>query len=147
MIMEEIRNGICQMLAEMLENKEISQEEEGKIRELFEERENRRAEVRIAYDLLELLQKEVRQENNLGRMSANQNRAGISDGFGEALFQARLKAGITQQQLESVTGINQAYSDTVFITVVHPSLLKIGYKVPCPRPVPVPRQPRAPRLP
>ena len=46
--MEEKRIGICQMLAEMLENEEISQEEEGKIRELFEERENRRAEIRIA---------------------------------------------------------------------------------------------------
>ena len=125
MIMEEIRNGICQMLAEMLENKEISQEEEGKIRELFEERENRRAEVRIAYDLLELLQKEVRQENNLGRMSANQNRAGISDGFGEALFQARLKAGITQQQLESVTGINQADISRIERGASNPSLTTI----------------------
>ena len=123
--MEEIRNGICQMLAEMLENKEISQEEEGKIRELFEERENRRAEVRIAYDLLELLQKEVRQENNLGRMSANQNRAGISDGFGEALFQARLKAGITQQQLESVTGINQADISRIERGASNPSLTTI----------------------
>ena len=49
---------VCQMLEEMLENQEMSQEEEGKIRKLFEERENRRAEVRIAYDLLNLLQKE-----------------------------------------------------------------------------------------
>lgn len=101
--MEEKRIGICQMLAEMLENEEISQEEEGKIRELFEEREHRRAEIRIAYDLLAMLQKEVRQENNF-----NQNNFDISGGFGAALYQARLQAGITQQQLEGVTGINQA---------------------------------------
>lgn len=58
--MEDKRIGIYQMLAEMLENQEMSQEEERKVRKLFEERENRRAEIRIAYDLLDLLQKEVR---------------------------------------------------------------------------------------
>ena len=41
--MEEKGIRICQMLEEMLENQEISQEEEGKIRKLFEEREDRRA--------------------------------------------------------------------------------------------------------
>lgn len=66
--MEEKRIGICQMLEDMLENQEISQKEEGKIRELFEERENRRAEIRIAYGLLEILQKEVRNGNNLGHL-------------------------------------------------------------------------------
>lgn len=123
--MEEKRIGICQMLEDMLENQEISQKEEGKIRELFEERENRRAEIRIAYGLLEILQKEVRNGNNLGRMSANQDRAGISDGFGEALFQARLKAGITQQQLESVTGINQADISRIERGASNPSLTTI----------------------
>lgn len=101
--MEEKRNGICQMLAEMLENQEISQEEEGKIRGLFEEREHRRAEIRIAYDLLNLLQKEVRHENNF-----NQNSLDISGGFAAALYQARIRNGITQQQLADLTGINQA---------------------------------------
>ena len=101
--MEEKRNGICQMLAEMLENQEISQEEEGKIRELFQERENRRAEIRIAYDLLNLLQKEVRHENKF-----NQNSLDISGGFAAALYQARIRNGITQQQLADLTGINQA---------------------------------------
>ena len=57
--MEDKRIGIYQMLAEMLENQEMSQEEERKVRKLFEERENRRAEIRIAYDLLDLLQKEA----------------------------------------------------------------------------------------
>ncbi len=123
--MEDKINGIYQMIAEMLENQEISQEEEGKIRELFQERENRRAEVRIAYDLLELLQKEVRQENNLGRMPANQDRGGISDGFGEALFQARMQAGITQQQLAGLTGINQADISRFERGFLNPSLATI----------------------
>lgn len=101
--MEDRNNGIYQMLAEMLENQEISQEEEGRIRELFEERENRRAEVRIAYDLLSILQKEVRHENNF-----NQNSLDISGGFAAALYQARMRNGITQQQLADLTGINQA---------------------------------------
>lgn len=101
--MEERSNGICQMLAEMLENKEISQEEEGKIRGLFQEKEHRRAEIRIAYDLLNLLQKEVRHENNF-----NQNSLDISGGFAAALYQARIRNGITQQQLADLTGINQA---------------------------------------
>lgn len=106
--MEDKRNGICQMLAEMLENQEISQEEEGKIRELFEERENRRAEIRIAYDLLALLQKEVRNEVISGRMPESQYGSDNYNGYGISLYQARLQAGITQQQLEDVTGINQA---------------------------------------
>ena len=101
--MEERNNGIYQMLAEMLENQEISQEEEGKIRGLFQEREHRRAEIRIAYDLLNLLQKEVRHENNF-----NQNSLDISGGFAAALYQARIRNGITQQQLADLTGINQA---------------------------------------
>lgn len=106
--MEEKRNGICQMLAEMLENQEISQEEEGKIRELFEEREHRRAEIRIAYDLLALLQKEVRSDAISGRMPESQYGSDNYNGYGISLYQARLQAGITQQQLEDVTGINQA---------------------------------------
>lgn len=101
--MEEKKNGIYYMLAEILENEEMSQEEEGKIRELFEDREHRRAEIRIAYDLLNLLQKEVRHENNF-----NQNSLDISGGFAAALYQARIRNGITQQQLADLTGINQA---------------------------------------
>lgn len=106
--MEDRNNGIYQMLAEMLENQEISQEKEGRIRELFEERENRKAEIRIAYDLLELLQKEVRQEPCPGRMQGFTYGMGVPDNLGMALYQARLKAGITQQQLADLTGINQA---------------------------------------
>lgn len=101
--MEEKRNGIFQMLEEMLENQEISQEEERKIRGLFEGREHRRAEIRIAYDLLDLLQKEVRHENNF-----SQNSLDMSGGFAAALYQARIRNGITQQQLADLTGINQA---------------------------------------
>lgn len=103
LIMEEKKNGIYFMLAEMLESQEMSKEEEGKIRELFEGRENRRAEVRIAYDLLDLLQKEVRHKNNF-----NPNSLDISGGFAAALYQARMRNGITQQQLAELTGINQA---------------------------------------
>ena len=106
--MEEKGIRVCQMLEEMLENQEISQEEEGKIRKLFEEREDRRAEVRIAYDLLNLLQKEVRNEAAPVRMPGNQYGADLCNGFGTSLYQARLQARITQQQLEDVTGINQA---------------------------------------
>lgn len=101
--MEEKGIRVCQMLEEMLENQEISQEEERKIRGLFEEREHRRAEIRIAYDLLAMLQKEVRYENNF-----KSNSLDISGGFGAALYQARMRDGITQQQLAGLTGINQA---------------------------------------
>ena len=106
--MEEKGIRVCQMLEEMLENQEISQEEEGKIRKLFEERENRRAEIRIAYDLLDLLQKEVRGKAVPDRALGNQYGAGMCNGLGASLYMARLQAGITQQQLEDVTGINQA---------------------------------------
>ena len=106
--MEEKGIRVCQMLEEMLENQDISQEEEGKIRKLFEEREDRRAEVRIAYDLLNLLQKEVRNEAAPVRMPGNQYGADLCNGFGTSVYQARLQARITQQQLEDVTGINQA---------------------------------------
>mgnify|MGYP006922409988 CR=1 FL=1 len=97
--MEEKGIRVCQMLEEMLENQEISQEEEGKIRKLFEEREDRRAEVRIAYDLLNLLQKEVRNEAAPVRMPGNQYGADLCNGFGTSLYQARLQARITQQPL------------------------------------------------
>lgn len=123
--MEEKNNGIFQMLEEMLQNNEITQEEEGKIRNLFQERENRRAEIRIAYDLLDLLKKEVRHEFNLGRMSGNQYCSDICNGFGTSLYQARLKAGITQQQLERITGINQADISRIERGASNPSLATI----------------------
>ena len=106
--MEDKRIGIYQMLAEMLENQEMSQEEERKVRKLFEERENRRAEIRIAYDLLDLLQKEVRGKALPDRALGNQYGAALCNGFGGSLYMARTEAGITQQQLEDVIGINQA---------------------------------------
>lgn len=94
---------IYQIMEEMLENGKISREEEKEIMELFKEREDRRAEIRIAYDLLSILQKEVRHENNF-----KQNSLDISGGFAAALYQARMRNGITQQQLADLTGINQA---------------------------------------
>lgn len=50
-----------------------------------------------------MLQKEVRYENNF-----KSNSLDISGGFGAALYQARMRNGITQQQLAGLTGINQA---------------------------------------
>ncbi len=123
--MEDKRIGIYQMLAEMLENQEMSQEEERKVRELFEERENRRAEIRIAYDLLNLLQKEVRGKAVPDRALGNQYGAGMCNGFGVSLYQARLEAGITQQQLEDVTGINQADISRIERGISNPSLATI----------------------
>ena len=123
--MEDKRIGIYQMLAEMLENQEMSQEEEEKIRELFEEREHRRAEIRIAYDLLDLLKREVRHEANSGRLLGNQYGSDICNGFGVSLYQARLEAGITQQQLEDVTGINQADISRIERGISNPSLATI----------------------
>ncbi|WWR20955.1 helix-turn-helix transcriptional regulator [Lachnospiraceae bacterium JLR.KK009] len=123
--MEEKGIRVCQMLEEMLENQEISQEEEGKIRKLFEEREDRRAEVRIAYDLLNLLQKEVRNEAAPVRMPGNQYGADLCNGFGTSLYQARLQARITQQQLEDVTGINQADISRIERGISNPSLATI----------------------
>lgn len=123
--MEDKRIGIYQMLAEMLENQEMSQEEERKVRELFEERENRRAEIRIAYDLLALLQKEVRNEVAPVRMPGNQYGADLCNGFGISLYQARLEAGITQQQLADLTGINQADISRFERGISNPSLATI----------------------
>ncbi len=123
--MEEKRIGICQMLEDMLENQEISQEEEEKIRELFQERENRRAEIRIAYDLLKLLQKEVRQGFCPDRMQGYAYGMGVPDNLGIALYQARVKAGITQQQLESITGINQADISRIERGASNPSLTTV----------------------
>ena len=120
--MEEKRIGICQMLAEMLENEEISQEEEGKIRELFEERENRRAEIRIACDLLKLLQKEVSQGSCPDRMQGYAYGMGVPDNLGMALYQARIKNGITQQQLSMATGVNQADISRIERGSTNPSL-------------------------
>ena len=113
---------VCQMLEEMLENQEISQEEEGKIRKLFEERENRRAEIRIAYDLLDLLQKEVRGKAVPDRALGNQYGAGMCNGLGASLYMARLQAGITQQQLADLTGINQADISRFERGISNPSL-------------------------
>ena len=113
---------VCQMLEEMLENQEISQEEEGKVRKLFEERENRRAEIRIAYDLLDLLQKEVRGKAVPDRALGNQYGAGMCNGLGASLYMARLQAGITQQQLADLTGINQADISRFERGISNPSL-------------------------
>lgn len=120
--MEEKGIRVCQMLEEMLENQEISQEDEGKIRKLFEERENRRAEIRIAYDLLDLLQKEVRGKAVPDRALGNQYGTGMCNGFGISLYQARLQAGITQQQLADLTGINQADISRFERGISNPSL-------------------------
>ena len=120
--MEEKGIRVCQMLEEMLENQEISQEDEGKIRKLFEERENRRAEVRIAYDLLDLLQKEVRGKAVPDRALGNQYGAGMCNGLGASLYMARLQAGITQQQLADLTGINQADISRFERGISNPSL-------------------------
>ena len=120
--MEEKGIRVCQMLEEMLENQEISQEEEGKIRKLFEERENRRAEIRIAYDLLDLLQKEVRGKAVPDRALGNQYGAGMCNGLGASLYMARLQAGITQQQLADLTGINQADISRFERGISNPSL-------------------------
>ena len=123
--MEEKGIRVCQMLEEMLENQEISQEEEGKIRKLFEERENRRAEIRIAYDLLDLLQKEVRGKAVPDRALGNQYGAGMCNGLGASLYMARLQAGITQQQLADLTGINQADISRFERGISNPSLATI----------------------
>lgn len=123
--MEEKGIRVCQMLEEMLENQEISQEEEGKVRKLFEERENRRAEIRIAYDLLDLLQKEVRGKAVPDRALGNQYGAGMCNGLGASLYMARLQARITQQQLEDVTGINQADISRIERGISNPSLATI----------------------
>lgn len=120
--MEEKGIRVCQMLEEMLENQEISQEDEGKIRKLFEERENRRAEIRIAYDLLDLLQKEVRGKAVPDRALGNQYGAGMCNGLGASLYMARLQAGITQQQLADLTGINQADISRFERGISNPSL-------------------------
>lgn len=120
--MEEKGIRVCQMLEEMLENQEISQEEEGKVRKLFEERENRRAEIRIAYDLLDLLQKEVRGKAVPDRALGNQYGAGMCNGLGASLYMARLQAGITQQQLADLTGINQADISRFERGISNPSL-------------------------
>lgn len=120
--MEEKGIRVCQMLEEMLENQEMSQEEEGKIRKLFEERENRRAEIRIAYDLLNLLQKEVRGKAVPDRALGNQYGAGMCNGLGASLYMARLQAGITQQQLADLTGINQADISRFERGISNPSL-------------------------
>lgn len=120
--MEEKGIRVCQMLEEMLENQEISQEEEGKIRKLFEERENRRVEIRIAYDLLDLLQKEVRGKAVPDRALGNQYGAGMCNGLGASLYMARLQAGITQQQLADLTGINQADISRFERGISNPSL-------------------------
>lgn len=92
--MEEKGIRVCQMLEEMLENQEISQEEEGKVRKLFEERENRRAEIRIAYDLLDLLQKEVRNEAAPVRMPGNQYGADLCNGFGTSCIRQGSRLGL-----------------------------------------------------
>ena len=123
--MEEKGIRVCQMLEEMLENQEISQEDEGKIRKLFEERENRRAEIRIAYDLLDLLQKEVRGKAVPDRALGNQYGAGMCNGLGASLYMARLQAGITQQQLADLTGINQADISRFERGISNPSLATI----------------------
>lgn len=120
--MEEKGIRVCQMLEEMLENQEISQEEEGKVRKLFEEREDRRAEIRIAYDLLDLLQKEVRGKAVPDRALGNQYGAGMCNGLGASLYMARLQAGITQQQLADLTGINQADISRFERGISNPSL-------------------------
>ena len=120
--MEEKGIRVCQMLEEMLENQEISQEEEGMVRKLFEERENRRAEIRMAYDLLDLLQKEVRGKAVPDRALGNQYGAGMCNGLGASLYMARLQAGITQQQLADLTGINQADISRFERGISNPSL-------------------------
>ena len=120
--MEEKYMKSFQLVMEMLENNELPMEEEVQLRELVYERESRRAEKRIAYDLLGYLQKEVRHEGNLGRVPASQDRAEVSDGFGEALSQARIQSGITQQQLAGMTGINQGDISRIERGFSNPSL-------------------------
>ena len=100
-------------------------ERKGMRRKFFGERENRRAEIRIAYDLLDLLQKEVRGKAVPDRALGNQYGAGMCNGFGISLYQARLQAGITQQQLADLTGINQADISRFERGISNPSLATI----------------------
>lgn len=110
-----------QMVMEMLKSNRISFEDEMKLRNLIHKREDREREKRIAYELLGMLQKEVRYENNLGRLPVNQDKTDIFENFGAALYQTRMQAGITQQQLSSV-GVKQSEISRIEKGYSNPSL-------------------------
>lgn len=116
---------IYEILEEMLESGKISREEEMEIRGLFQERENKRAEIRIAYDLLNLLQKKVRNETSPSRVAWSQYGLDIPDNFGMILCQARIQAGLTQQQLADITGMHQGDISRIERGFSEPSLATI----------------------
>lgn len=116
------KDTICRMMVQMLNDGQLSLEEEAEIRGVFEERENRREEMRIANYLLELLHKEARNGEGLEGMQVESYEFNSPASPGEALSRARLQAGITQNQLSDATGITQAAISRIERGLVTPSV-------------------------
>lgn len=116
-----------EMIMEMIKTNQLSFEDEIRLRDLIQERENRRKEKRIAYDLLGLLQREVRHERDAGRIMLPEKQFwdDILDSFGEVLYLARNRAGMTQSQLAVAAGLDRGSISRIERGILNPTLATI----------------------
>lgn len=121
--MEERRITDFDLMIEKLKSGRFSMEQEMQLRHVIHKREDREREKMIAYELLGMLQRNVEYEWHSGKsMSPSQYGMDDSGSLGEALFQARTRAGFTQEQLSRISSIQQPIISRLERNLENPSV-------------------------